>query len=1720
MSNDAKQIGGAIIGATIGFFVGGGPVGAIQGAQIGYTIGTAFTTVKLDPQIGPKVEDLGLQISTYGKFIPRTYGSDRLPCNIIWLENNKIREIENVETVEQGKGGGSEQTVVSYTYKASLAAAICEGPIDAIDRIWLDGILIYSSKPQTDSVLDAQTQENLKEAGEQLYTDLRLYLGSQDQQVDDLIAADQPDSPAFRNTAYIVIEDLYLGLFGNRIPTITVETVNSLQNSKVQGISPCSGQTHVTFDGSEWFPVNGAFTDTSPSKRYQDIKYANGVWVAVACEVITSACISRSIDGLTWTQVYDDTASNFWVQSPIFTWKNSLEYVGNNTWYALGQQENASISDTLKVLKSTDNALTWSLVGDFDLDTIPLAGTLRSLAYKGNEEWYLLTDQGDLLLLSNGGTTLSFVNATGLTTGASLFYVNNQIWAWGTSSSPTYVNYVSFTTSSDGGTTWTPADNQPYIAEQVSQMFYQNGSYYSFSWSVVPQGQEGNNTAFISEFVSLLKHDLSFTTVERTFVYTETGDRGAYLALSNNDNTVTILGNQNGANAIFESVTGLDGPFYKIGNTEHRVGADFAGGLVAMRPDYVRASKKAGYFGTPVVSEKTDSVRLNSEFFNSFKGTTTYLSTNAFRETIYNTINPITPVSERIYPTPEIISSTGSSFYLTPVPFSLYWAILHNTSLNKTALIHLPTGAGYYIENLEGLDMVNTFNQLVAPKAVYLNGKIYLYQPATWNTASTVQDFSFKGIHVIDVAGLQPTSNSTSSIVSKYYNPEVTSAYVDPLAMGVDYTDGTLYAYETNSAKSNRNLYSINTSNMTKSLISSVPITSSDENGHIGVNAGYLYTMEINPANTNEIIYYVFQISGNSVTELAEIPLPKPAGTDFSVYANEDYAFVAGARNSFFTFNSPIHGTSIILRDTTGYKASNANVESLIRTEILKSGLISPEDLVTTGLDIKEVKGFSIVDIKNIRTVLDPLNIRFNLLGRESNYGIEILDRAANAVPIDTIEVTDLQAHELGQEVPDKIIFKKPDSKAIPTRVEVEYRDINKDYESNTQYVENLEYDNVDVEKLSVSIVMSADEAAQTADTYLQQKHLAGQGIISFVTHSEFSYLSPGDKVTVNTDTESYLIEISSIDVGKPGLVKITGAIFDNDVFTSFETGATGIASTTTIRAIPQTGFIGLELPPLRVNDDDYGIYFTMYPYVDNGAWKGAVAYRSSDNSAYQRLAFLNERPTVGFATNSLTGNMLTGVFDSSETLNVTINSGTPSSTTEDLLRQDEANIFAYGAEGRWEIVKAQNVTLESDGTYTFSKWIRGYLNTEHHMASHEVGDAFVGLDLITLRRMARDKNNYLIPQFVKPASVGLELDSTPYYVPVNTGLAQKPAAPTHGMAKRQTNNDWKFDWVRRARLNWEWLNGSDVPQEFSSEQYVVRIVNANPYNGTIAEDGLPTAVREITVNGATTATYTEAQQIADWGAAQTLVYALIYQVNPDYGIGKEILVQSGTLWTPEAISTWLWIDASDSTTITLNGSDVQQITDKSGNGRNLTQNTPSAQPALVTADQNGLDTIRFATGSETLGFGSAIVPAGDRTAVFVWLREGNSNVSLALTGANDYMYLHYVNDWYIGNLELQSVPITNGQYEIALHTSDRSTATRYLNGIASAPTTTNTSDTMTTINSSFSSGAWKLAEIVIVDSIMSVGDRQKLEGYIAHKWGITDNLDVSHPYKSSPPLN
>ena len=190
-----------VIGAAAGFVIGG-PQGAVIGFGIGAQLGGTFgsnSSVTLPTVEGPRLSDLRIQTSNYGKVIPEVYGQGRLAGNVIWARPIKEVRVESTTSTTQhgGKGGGGSsatqtQTQVSYEYFTTLAIAICEGPIDDVVRIYADA-----------KILD----DSLLQASQGKYT---VYNGTETQSPDPVIESFEGAGsvPAYRGLAYVVIQDL------------------------------------------------------------------------------------------------------------------------------------------------------------------------------------------------------------------------------------------------------------------------------------------------------------------------------------------------------------------------------------------------------------------------------------------------------------------------------------------------------------------------------------------------------------------------------------------------------------------------------------------------------------------------------------------------------------------------------------------------------------------------------------------------------------------------------------------------------------------------------------------------------------------------------------------------------------------------------------------------------------------------------------------------------------------------------------------------------------------------------------------------------------------------------------------------------------------------------------------------------------------------------------------------------------------------------------------------------------------------------------------------------------------------------------------------------------------------------------------------------------------------------------------------------------------------
>jgi hypothetical protein len=179
---------------------------------------------------GPRLESLDVTVADYGTAIPRFWGKRRFDAvPIIWAE--RLREEKNTSKT---KGGKYDE----YRYYGTFAVLICDHEIEAISRIWMDKHLVYDAT-STGPLAAYFGIVNGEQAPVKIQRgrNMRIYLGTETQEPDPRMEAWCEDRygadscPAYRGSAYVVFQDLPLEKFGNRIPQISIEAINSKDDS-------------------------------------------------------------------------------------------------------------------------------------------------------------------------------------------------------------------------------------------------------------------------------------------------------------------------------------------------------------------------------------------------------------------------------------------------------------------------------------------------------------------------------------------------------------------------------------------------------------------------------------------------------------------------------------------------------------------------------------------------------------------------------------------------------------------------------------------------------------------------------------------------------------------------------------------------------------------------------------------------------------------------------------------------------------------------------------------------------------------------------------------------------------------------------------------------------------------------------------------------------------------------------------------------------------------------------------------------------------------------------------------------------------------------------------------------------------------------------------------------------------------------------------------------
>ncbi len=229
-------------------------------------------------------------------------------------------------------------------------------------------------------------------------------------------------------------------------------------------------------------------------------------------------------------------------------------------------------------------------------------------------------------------------------------------------------------------------------------------------------------------------------------------------------------------------------------------------------------------------------------------------------------------------------------------------------------------------------------------------------------------------------------------------------------------------------------------------------------------------------------------------------------------------------------------------------------------------------------------------------------------------------------------------------------------------------------------------------------------------------------------------------------------------------------------------------------------------------------------------------------------------------------------------------------------------------------------------------------------------------------------------------------------------------------------------------------------------------------------------------------------------------------------------------LWSPK--STKLWLDSSDECSLVMDGTSVEKWRDKSGNGNDATQSSNALQPS----DVNLGDGVEFDGSGE--GFLLTDEISESNMSLFVVMKgdgyvvanDDDSRILFYDLASNPDVPLHNLYWQGVASCDNKDVPNHDAtKVQILEFASHGTTSNVRVNGVNSLTQniSTNAPFEIDRIGMKWDShtgvGTWD-GNILEIIAVTSTTDREKIEGYLAHKWGLEGDLPSNHNFKSSAP--
>jgi hypothetical protein len=434
---------------------------------------------------------------------------------------------------------------------------------------------------------------------------------------------------------------------------------------------------------------------------------------------------------------------------------------------------------------------------------------------------------------------------------------------------------------------------------------------------------------------------------------------------------------------------------------------------------------------------------------------------------------------------------------------------------------------------------------------------------------------------------------------------------------------------------------------------------------------------------------------------------------------------------------------------------------------------------------------------------------------------------------------------------------RRPDPSEAIGRVALSYTDRERDYLTGS--VTAMRFAGGAVSGQGSNLVLDLSGARHVAEHLLLEAS-ATRDTIDIAAPPSFAALEVGDALAIEGQSEGPF-EITEI---RDGAVRQISARSIAGTLTAAITNDRPLSQIAgpLARAIPVVA--AAQLPPLAETPQQSRLALA----VSAKPWPGdVVVTNEATGSAVARAV---RTAMLGELVDDLAVGPI-AVWDFGSVLTLTLYSGHLASADEPAVLAGSNRLAIETDAGAWEIVGFADAELVSPNTYRLTRLLRGLDGSSDAVGEASEGNRVMVLyDRVVTAPVPSEwlGDTLALKAYAGPQDfAGTELSFTPEIGPA------LPLSPVHLRATRGSGPDITLGWTRRSRADTDAWALADAPLDITPEAYRVTI-----FDGASPVRAIDTAIAS--------ASYSAAQQNADFGAAPSSFTFTVAQLSPVFGPG------------------------------------------------------------------------------------------------------------------------------------------------------------------------------------------------------------------------------------------